>query len=72
MNKNDLITAIAAGNGFSKADAGKATNTVFDTIADALKTVARPVFRPASCSHKILIICSSVNPERFISISSSG
>ena len=37
MNKNDLIAAVAASSGLSKADAGKATDAVFDAITDALK-----------------------------------
>ncbi len=37
MNKNDLIAAVAAGSGVSKAAAGKATEAVFDAITDALK-----------------------------------
>ncbi len=37
MNKNDLIAAVAASGGLSKADAGKATDAVFGAIADALK-----------------------------------
>ena len=37
MNKNDLIAAVAASSGLSKADAGNATDAVFDAITDALK-----------------------------------
>ena len=37
MNKNDLIAAVAVSSGLSKADAGKATDAVFDAITDALK-----------------------------------
>ena len=36
MNKNDLIDAVAASSGVSKADATNATNAVFDAITDAL------------------------------------
>lgn len=38
MNKTELINAIAAGTGLSKADAAKALNATTATIADALKT----------------------------------
>jgi DNA-binding protein HU-beta len=37
MNKNDLITAVADSSGLTKAAAGKATDTVFNAITDALK-----------------------------------
>ena len=37
MNKNDLIAKIADMTGFSKADATKATDAVFDAIGAALK-----------------------------------
>ena len=37
MNKNDLIVAVAANNGLTKADAAKAVDGVFDAIAGALK-----------------------------------
>ena len=37
MNKNDLISAVADGSGLSKADAGRAVDAVFASIADALK-----------------------------------
>ncbi len=37
MNKNELINAVAANSGVSKADAIKATNAVFDAITDALQ-----------------------------------
>ncbi|WP_136161200.1 HU family DNA-binding protein [Sphingomonas flavalba] len=37
MNKQELIGAVADGSGLSKADAGKAVEAVFDSIAAALK-----------------------------------
>ena len=37
MNKNDLITSVAESAGLSKADAGKAVDAVFDSIASSLK-----------------------------------
>ncbi len=37
MNKNDLVAAVADNAGLTKADAGKAVDSVFDAIADALK-----------------------------------
>ena len=37
MNKTDLVAAVAAKAGLSKADADKAVNAVFDSIAGALK-----------------------------------
>lgn len=37
MNKNDLVAAVAEAAGLSKADAGKAVDAVFDSIAGALK-----------------------------------
>ena len=37
MNKNDLIASVADGSGLSKADAGRAVDAVFASIADALK-----------------------------------
>lgn len=37
MNKNELIDAIAANNGFSNAEATKATIAVFDAITSALQ-----------------------------------
>lgn len=40
MNKNDLIAAVAASTGISKADATKAVDSVFDSITGALKTGA--------------------------------
>ncbi len=36
MNKNDLISRVAGGAGLSKADAGRAVNSVFDSIATSL------------------------------------
>lgn len=38
MNKNELVTAVAAATGLSKADAAKAVDGVFQSITDALKT----------------------------------
>ena len=38
MNKNDLISSVANSSGLSKADAGRAVDGVFDSIASALKS----------------------------------
>ena len=38
MNKNDLVSAVADAAGLTKADAGRAVDGVFDSIADALKS----------------------------------
>ena len=40
MNKNDLIAAVADSAGLSKADASKAVDAVFDSVAAALKSGA--------------------------------
>lgn len=37
MNKNDLISSVAADSGLTKADATKAVDAVFDNIQKALK-----------------------------------
>lgn len=37
MNKNELIDAVAAATGLTKADAEKALEAVFGSIGDALK-----------------------------------
>lgn len=37
MNKQDLISAVADASGLSKTDAGKAVESVFDSITGALK-----------------------------------
>jgi DNA-binding protein HU-beta len=37
VNKNDLVAAIANSTGLSKSDSARAVDSVFDTIADALK-----------------------------------
>ena len=37
MNKNDLISSVAAGAGLSKTDASSAVESVLDTISGALK-----------------------------------
>ena len=37
MNKNDLVSAVADAAGLTKADAGRAVDGVFDSIAGALK-----------------------------------
>ena len=37
MNKNELIGAVADASGFSRSDATKAVEGVFDTITSALK-----------------------------------
>ena len=39
MNKNDLVSAVADSSGLTKADAGRAVDAVFDSIASALKSV---------------------------------
>ena len=36
MNKNDLISSVAESSGLPKADAGRAVDGVFDSIASAL------------------------------------
>ena len=36
MNKNELITSVAGSAGLSKADAGKAVDSVFESIANTL------------------------------------
>ncbi len=36
MNKNELIASVAGSAGLSKADAGKAVDSVFASIADTL------------------------------------
>ena len=38
MNKNDLISSVAESSGLTKADAGRAVDGVFDTIASALSS----------------------------------
>lgn len=38
MNKNDLISSVAADSGLSKADATKAVDAVFDSIEKSLKS----------------------------------
>ena len=38
MNKNDLVSAVADSSGLTKADAGRAVDGVFDSIAVALKS----------------------------------
>ena len=38
MNKNDLVSAVAESSGLTKADAGRAVDSVFDSIASALKS----------------------------------
>jgi DNA-binding protein HU-beta len=37
VNKNELVAAVADGADISKADAGKAVDSVFDAVSDALK-----------------------------------
>jgi DNA-binding protein HU-beta len=37
MNKNELVAAVADESGLSKADAGKAIDSVFDAITNSLK-----------------------------------
>ena len=38
MNKNDLITSVAESSGLTKADACRAVDGVFDSIASALSS----------------------------------
>ena len=38
MNKNDLISSVADSSGMSKADAGRAVDGVFNSIASALSS----------------------------------
>ena len=38
MNKNDLISSVAEASGLTKADAGRAVDGVFDSIASALSS----------------------------------
>ncbi len=38
MNKNDLVSAVADSSGLTKAHAGRAVDSVFDSIAAALKS----------------------------------
>ena len=37
MNKNDLVASVADSSGLSKADAGKAVDSVLDNITSALQ-----------------------------------
>jgi len=37
VNKNDLVAAVAEDSGLSKADAGRAVDSVFQSITTALK-----------------------------------
>jgi DNA-binding protein HU-beta len=37
VNKNDLVAAVSGRAGLSKSDSAKAVDSVFDSIADALK-----------------------------------
>jgi len=38
VNKNDLISSVAESSGLTKADAGRAVDGVFDSIASALSS----------------------------------
>ena len=38
MNKNDLISSVAEASGLTKADAGRAVDGVFESIASALSS----------------------------------
>ena len=38
MNKNDLIARVADAAGLAKADAGRAVDSVFDSITDSLSS----------------------------------
>jgi len=44
MNKGDLINAVAEGAGITKAQAGDAVATVFDSIENALKAGDKAAF----------------------------
>ncbi len=44
MNKGDLVNAVAEKAGMSKAQATKAVNAVFDSIAEALKKGDKAAF----------------------------
>lgn len=37
VNKNELVAAVAASSGLTKADAAKAVDSVFDEITEAMK-----------------------------------
>lgn len=37
MNKNDLVSYVASAAGLTKADAARATDSVFEAIAESLK-----------------------------------
>ena len=46
MNKQDLVNAVADASGLSKADAGKAVEGVFDSLA----VKAQPVITHSNCA----------------------
>ena len=55
MNKGDLISAVAAGTGLSKADAGRAIDATTSAIAGELSgggSVSLSGFRTFSVSHR--------------------
>ncbi len=55
MNKNDLVTAVAAGTGISKSDGAHAVDAVLNSIAGALKDgdeVRLPGFGTFSVAHR--------------------
>ena len=55
MNKGDLISAVAAGTGLSKADAGRAIDATTSAIAGELSgggSVSRVGFGTFSVSHR--------------------
>ncbi len=55
MNKNDLVSAVAAGTGISKSDGAHAVDTMLASIAGALKDgseVRLPGFGTFSVAHR--------------------
>ena len=55
MNKNDLVTQVAASTGISKGDATKAIDAMFSSITEALKKgeeFRHPEFGGFAVSHR--------------------
>ena len=55
MNKDDLVTAVAAGTGLSKSDGANAVDSMLNSIARALKDgseVRLPGFGTFSVAHR--------------------
>ncbi len=55
MNKDDLVTAVAAGTGISKSDGAHAVDAMLESIAGALKDgdeVRLPGFGTFSVTHR--------------------